>query len=219
VTTAPIPTVPFVHLDEQGEPCTTHPPATTDALFALAIVGSRASGFNHDIASKLQGLMMALDEISEIAESDPNLARAAETAHASLKEVLGILNTNRAMTKAPARAPVALADLVTRAGERVYVTLKGALPSVDVEVSSATMIHAMSLVFDTAGGPGRGRSLPVMCEQPPGFVTLSLPLAAPMTAISSDALAIATFVLARDGGDLRCADQGTRFIVTLPVSK
>lgn len=207
------------HLDEHGTPCVTHPASTSDAILALALVGSRATGFNHDIASKLQGLMMALDEISELGETDANLGRAAETAHAALKEVLGILNANRAMTKAPSRAPLALAELVTRAGERIYVTLQGSLPSVDLEVSAATMIHAMSLIFDIAGGPGRGRLLPVTCEQTPGFVALSLPLAAPMTATSADALALATFVLARDGGELRCADAGARFIVKLPLSK
>ena len=213
------PMVPVIHLDETGEPCASHPMATADSIFAHAIVGSRAPGFNHDIASKLQGLMMALDEISEIGETDPNLARAAETAHTSLKEVLGILNTNRAMTKTPSRAPIALSDLVARGGERVYVALKGALPAADVEVSASTMIHAMSLLFDIAGGPGRGRSLPVVCEESDGFVTLSLTLAAPMSAASADSLAIATFVIARDGGELRCADQGARFIVKLPLAK
>lgn len=218
MTTAPISNVSVEHLDEHGKPCVAHSPATTESLLALTLVGSRASGFNHDIASKLQGLMMALDEIGEIGETDPNLARAAETAQAALKDVLGILNTNRAMTKAPSRAPITLAELVTRAGERVYVTLEGALPSVDVEVSAATMIHALSLILDVAGGPGRSRSIPIVCEQTPGFVTIALPSAAPLTGTGPESLAIATFVLARDGGELRCADHGTRFLLKLPLA-
>ena len=218
MTTVPTSSLSVAHLDETGEPCAHHPVAPTEALLAHAIVGSRAPGFNHDIASKLQGLMMALDEISELGESNDVLQRAAETAHGALKEVLGILNTNRAMTKTPARAPITVADLVSRAGERVYVTLKGDLPSVDVEVSAPTMIHALSLVFDIAGGPGRGRTLAVATEQTATHVHLSLPVAMPLASNGPESIAIATFVLARDGGELRCAAQGTRFIVKLPLS-
>jgi len=58
--------VTIEHLDDQGRPCTKHPSATIDELMVLAVIGSRVSGFHHDIASKLQGLMMSIDEIGEL---------------------------------------------------------------------------------------------------------------------------------------------------------
>ncbi len=211
------------HFDEHAKPCGRHTTASLESLLALATVGSRASGFNHDIASKLQGLMMALDEISEIADTlDPtnreHVARATEGAQACLKDVLGILNTNRAMTKPPMRAPVSLSELTARAGERVYVTLQGTLPDVDVAVSAPTMIHALSLLFDAAGGPGRGRTLPASITQTPTHVTLTLPIANGSSA-GPEPLTLASFVLARDGGSLRCSDEGQCFVIELPIAK
>jgi hypothetical protein len=210
------------HFDEHARPCAHHPTAPLESILALATVGSRASGFNHDIASKLQGLMMALDEISELAETlDPvnreHVARATEGAQACLKDVLGILNTNRAMTKPPMRAPVALSDLATRAGERVYVTLQGALPDLDVAVSAPTMIHALSLIFDVAGGPGRGRTIPVDVSRTATHVTISITIAGPGPT-SPEPLTLASFVLARDGGSLHCTNDGQRFVIELPIA-
>ncbi len=210
------------HLDEHDQPCTHHGHASLEALFAFATVGSRVSSFNHDIASKLQGLMMALDEISEIAdgiqpEQRDQVLRATEGAQTCLKDLLVVLNTNRAMTKAPTRAPVSLAELTTRAGERVYVTLQGALPDVDVLVSAPTMIHALALVFDASGGPGRGRTVSVDAARTATHVTLSLPIASSSPS-APDLLALATFVFARDGGSLHCMDDGRRFVVALPIA-
>lgn len=209
----------LVHLDEQGQPCTLHPEPPVDALLSLAVVGARASGFNHDIASKLQGLMMALDEVSELGEHDTNLARAAESAHSALKEVLATLNVNRALTKPPSRTPISLPELWTRAGERVYVTLKAALPTVDVEVSAATMIQALALALDISGGPGRGRAISADVAQTPTHVNVTFPAVAPLPSNAGEVLAIATHVLARDGGSFTCSDGGKSFIVSLPLAK
>ncbi|HEY4176217.1 MAG TPA: hypothetical protein VGM90_05280 [Kofleriaceae bacterium] len=209
----------LVHLDDQGQPCTTHPEPPVDALLSLAVIGSRAGGFNHDIASKLQGLMMALDEISELGEQDSNLARSAESAHTALKEVLSTLNVNRAMTKPPSRAPISLPELWTRAGERVYVTLKGQLPTVDVEVSAATMTQALALALDVCGGPGRGRAISADVAQTATHVTVTFPAVMPLPSNAAEALAIATYVLARDGGSFTCCDGGKSFAISLPLAK
>jgi hypothetical protein len=211
------------HLDELGNPCPHHARPAPESIYALATIGSRASGFNHDIASKLQGLMMALDEISELAETlDPmnrdSVARATEGAQACLKDVLAILNMNRAMTKPAMRAPVALSDLTARAGERVYVTLQGARPDLDVQVSAPTTIHALSLVLDATGGPGRGRKIPVEVSRTPTHVSISMNVAGPIPASADETLALAAFVLARDGGSLRCENNGQRFTIELPIA-
>jgi hypothetical protein len=128
-----------------------------------------------------------------------------------------MLNINRAMTKVPMRAPIALAELTARAGERVYVSLRCTLPEVDLSVSAPTMIHALSLVFDVAGGPGRGRSIPAEVTRTASHVTLQLPVLGEPPPNAAESLAIATFVLARDGGELRCANDGKQFVIKLPT--
>jgi hypothetical protein len=206
------------HLDEHGQICTRHPAAASEDLLSLAIVGSRAPSFHHDLASKLQGLMMSIDEIGELTGGDsPGVERAIETAHTTLREVLGLLNVNRALTKAPTRSRSTFAEVIARASERVYVTLRGAIPEAAIEVSAPSLIHALALVLDVAGGPGRGRTIPATTEVAGGNVSLTLTAAADPPPNAPESLALAAFVLAREGGELRCADEGRALIVRLPV--
>lgn len=207
------------HLDETGQICTRHPAAATDEILSLAIVGSRAPSFHHDLASKLQGLMMAIDEIGELTgDASEPVTRAIETAHTTLREVLGLLNVNRALTKAPAKSRTTLAEMVTRAGERVYVSIKATMPAAALEVSTPSFIHALALVFDVAGGPGRGRTLGATVAIADGSVTLTLPASSDPPPNAAESLALAAFVFAREGGELRCADEGRALLVRLPAA-
>lgn len=206
------------HLDEHGQPCSHHPVAAHQELLSLALVGSRAPSFHHDLASKLQGLMMAIDEISEVSgEVPPPVLRAIETAHGALREVLALLGTNRALTKAPVAVKTPLGELLARAAERVYVTFRCAAPDATVAVPLPAMIHALSLVIDVAGGPGRGRTVEATAELDGGAIVLSLGASAQPTPSCGEALALAAFVLEREGGSLTCAASGSRLVVRLPV--
>ncbi|HEX8106419.1 MAG TPA: hypothetical protein VF516_01775, partial [Kofleriaceae bacterium] len=92
------------HVDETGAPCTRHPAISPASLYQLAMVGSRAPAFHHDCASKLQGLVMALDELSELTENgDPQLIRAVETALEASRELNALLNLNRTLTRPATR--------------------------------------------------------------------------------------------------------------------
>jgi len=172
----------------------------TDPLLALALVGSRASGFNHDCASKLQSLMMSLDEITEIADASHNaeLIRAAETATGALRELNALLNGNRALTKAPVRTATTLRELFAKAAERISVRLEGDVPERAISVALPAMTHAIALLFDLASELGpRGRT--VVIED--GVVRSS-------KQPSPEILAIATFAITRDGGTLALVPPG-----------
>src|SRR6187401_1499018 len=104
--------------------------------------------------------MMSIDEIGELAENDAQLSQAAATALSSLRDVLALLNVNRSLTKPPTRTAVALREILDRACARVYVSFDGVLVDATVEVAAPSTIHALSLAFDVAAGPGRGRTLP-----------------------------------------------------------
>ncbi|HEX2685541.1 MAG TPA: hypothetical protein VHN14_02940 [Kofleriaceae bacterium] len=207
------------HVDETGAPCARHTAATPESLFRLAMVGSRARVFHHDCASKLQALVMVLDEIRQLTEQgEPQLVEAVEAALESMQEVNAVLNTNRALTRPSTRSAMMLRELVTSAAGWVGVTLHGTLPDEMVDVATPSTIHALSLAFDIAAGAGRGRTLTVAALRTTREVELVLHTAPSQPANASEALAIATFVIARDGGRLWCAAAGDRIFVRLPCA-
>ena len=206
------------HLDETGAPCARHPAAPVAALLQLAMVGSRAPAFHHDCASKLQGLLMALDELQELTENgDPQLLRPIEAAMHASRELNALLNLNRALTKPAAKVAIALRALVTSATERVGVRLAGTLPETPVSVAVPPVTHALALAIDVAAGAGRGRTLTVEARSGERSVELVLHSQTPAPANASESLAVATFVFEREGGKLWCAAGGDRLLVRLPT--
>ena len=207
------------HLDATGAPCARHPAAPIEGLLQLALVGSRAPAFHHDCASKLQGLVMALDELGELTEgAGPDVLRAIEGAISATRDLNALLNTNRALTKPPTRTDITLRELMTRAAQRVGVALQGAVPEATLSVAVPTMTHALALVLDVAAGAGRGRTLALVATLAGREVELELVTAPTPPSGASELLEIATFVIARDSGRLWCATAGERLYVRLPIT-
>lgn len=207
------------HVDETGRPCTRHAPSN-DALLAWAAVGSRVSGFHHDTASKLQSLMMALDEATDLlGESRPDVQRSLETAVAALRDIHALLTENRALAKAPQRKPAMLSELLARAANRHGVKLVGEHASVTVVVAPPSSVHAFGLLLDhLAGSPQGSRTVELAVETVGDAARVSL-TGAPSehaTPTSNEAIAIAAFLLAREDGRLACSSRG--FVVQLPLA-
>ena len=213
------------HFDDTGQPCARHAPASVDHLLALASLGSRMPSFHHDAASKLQSLMMALDEISELADTAPaELRQAADTAHTALRELHQLFTANRALAKSPQRKRTALGELITRAAERSGVKLRGELVSVDVDVAPASSTHALATLLDLVAGAahlGRVVDVAVALEISKATLTLTGPAeaAAKPPATANDSIALAAFLIAREDGEVRCGADGQRFVVRLPVAQ
>jgi hypothetical protein len=212
------------HLDDQGQPCTRHTGIPEARLFELATLGSRVSGFHHDAASKLQSLVMALDEIGETAEvSAPDMMTSVETARTAMKDLNALFNANRALAKGPQRTRVVYRDVLARAAERVGVKLTGAVPSCEVRVTVPALTHALAVLLDVAAGGSRAkRVVDIGSEVAGGCVVLTIHASADAIATpppnASEAVAIAAFVIARDEGELRCGAAGDKFLVELPVA-
>ena len=171
-----------------------------ERLLAFALTGSRAPGFNHDCASKLQAIMMALDEITEVAEdlAHPELLRATETANGSLRELNALLNGNRALVKLPVRTTTTLRELYLKAGERVSVHVVGELGETAIEVALPAVVHAVAMLLDLAAELGpKGRQVTVV----EGVIRSQKPL-------PEELKAIAEFALERDGGRLVIGPSG-----------
>ena len=211
------------HRDETGQPCTRHGGIGTQRLLEMAMIGSRAPGFHHDAASKLQSLMMAVDELNDLLSGDASdLHVAAETAATALRELQQLFTANRALAKPPQRTRVPVGDMLARASERIGVPVRGDMPSCEVRVAQPVLVHALALVLDIAAGAQRAsRAVDVTIEVDEARVALTLAgtgaLNPHRAAHASEALAIATFALAREGGELRCA-AGEQFTVTLPLA-
>jgi hypothetical protein len=206
------------HVDEHGQACTRHAPAR-EKLMMYAALGSRVSGFHHDAASKLQSLVMALDEISELIGEEPSDVRTAtQTAQASLQQLHVLLTANRALAKAPQVVRTLLPELLARSAERHGVRLSGEVPSMEVLVAPPSMTHAFAMLLDmVAGAPAQGRRVDVGVSSENGRATIRIAGGVePTHANVSELIAIATFVVARESGALRCATKG--FVVELPLA-
>jgi hypothetical protein len=192
------------HLDETGAICTRHAP-NTNALLVLATIGSRVSSFNHDIASKLQGVMMSLDEIAEYVENDPNpmMRQAVEDAMAALKEATTLLTANRALTRTATKTKSTFRDIVDAISTRFGIAIHGALPEAQLETTIPLLTQALALVLDSLAGTGRARSLTAVTTGD----TVVFSSTTPPTPSFADALALAAFAVSAAGGELRCGDD------------
>ncbi|MEO6777023.1 MAG: hypothetical protein ABI467_29100 [Kofleriaceae bacterium] len=206
------------HLDESGQPCKRHPPPSASNLMAMALLGSRMPSFHHDVASKLQSLMMAVDELSELAETIE--ARAATTAAMlAVKELTQLFLTNRALGKAPQRRPTPIAEVFARAAERSGVKTAGELATCTVDIALPSIVHACAVILDLAAGPlahGRTVDLVGAANNHVIEVIITGPPATPLPANAGDVLALASFALLREGGELRCGVD--RYTIRLPLT-
>ncbi len=206
------------HFDETGRPCTRHSPASPQTMLALALLGSRMPSFHHDVASKLQSLMMALEEVEELADND-DMRFAAQTASSAVREMQALFSANRALSRPPHRRPTPLGEVVAAAAQRAGVRTHGSLPAVHVEVSLSSITHALAIVFDLAAGEHRlGRSLELAATVDGNSIVVDLPCSnEEMPASSGETLALASFALLREQGELRCGPSS--FAIRLPLQQ
>lgn len=188
----------------------------SELLLGWAAVGSRISGFHHDSASKLQSLMMALDEATELAADRPDLARPLDTAMTALREVHALLTENRALAKAPVRRATSVRVLVERGAARCGVKQRGELPETTVHVAAPSLVQALSLLCDSiAGPPQSARTIDVAVTATAERVTVTLTGTPPAQSMT-DAITVATWLVEREDGAVYSAPNGYR--VELPVN-
>lgn len=192
--------------------------ADRDEVLALAVLGARLSRFHHDIASKLQGVMLSLDEITERAEvhADAELQRAVETASTTLGELNQLLAASRAVVRPPAAVTISVRELIARASEKTGVALVGEPGAAELVCCVPQVVHALALVIDTAQGSERLRRVAVEVRVAGANVELGFAAASPPPEAAAELLALAGWLLAQHGGGLR--GDGERVIASLPLS-
>jgi hypothetical protein len=214
-----------VHLDGEGAPCARHVCTSSDGIMHLATVGSRTLAMQHDVASKLQSLMMAVEEIGDLAEGPAipsELRDAAAAAVSALANVNEMFAASRAFARRTDRARTSVAELLRKAARRAGVTIDvTAVGEVDIHVTPAMVEHALSLLLDVLGAEGErsryvGASAEVTATEV--IVTLVGGGAAQTRPQATDLVAIAMYAIGRDHGEVRCGrpDESDRFVVHFP---
>lgn len=190
----------MTHDDEGGGPCKRHALASLDSLLALATVGSRASGFQHDVASKLQSLVMSLEEIGDRGDvlEDGELATALTAARDAVSDMTAQLQAFRQLSRQPPATLIPLREVFAAAAVRASLRVRGEPSALVITASIAETVHAVALLLDGALGRTSPRELDVAFA-PRGF---ALAMGA-----SSEAVAVATYVFRRSGGTLRCTAE------------
>ncbi|MBX3154637.1 MAG: hypothetical protein KF773_01460 [Deltaproteobacteria bacterium] len=215
----------------------------TDALFGFALLGARASSFHHDLAAKLQGLMMALDEIGDELETgkhgspreDPSVdgSFATRTSSSSARSY-GLVSGGSlaSLVDASSTARAALDELIAllssnRALARDARTALGLREAVAAASARANVVvrgdvPAIKLMVVA---PAFIQALAMLFASTGknrrgsgGVIELrvdgdELSFASGPDGTAGTELAIAAWALARDGGELRC---GRELVVRLP---
>nr|HEX4313906.1 hypothetical protein [Kofleriaceae bacterium] len=194
-----------------------------DGLLALALLGAGARGFQHDLSSKLQALMMSLDEIAERGDDlgDAEIHRAAERAMASIKDTHAVLMAYRQLARGAAPAEARLADLVDAGAARagVAVAADSTVPAATVVATATATTLAIAMACELAAGTGavtvRGAAVAG------GGVELTVVGGGGRVpgVARADALALIRFAMVRDGGDAHDGSDGVvlRFTPATPA--
>jgi len=180
-------------------------------VLALALIGSAAGAANHDLGSRLQSLLMALDELELLAETYPDLTPILVALRESTESAVELLAANRALVRGK-RERITLTDLVTRAARRagVRIALDGAADAIDGPVE--ILVQAIALVIELASAGDPLRSVPVTLAASSVMI--------PCVSADGTKLVIATAAIEAAGGRLeRTGDQVAISFTSAAVSR
>ena len=186
------------------------PGVSDESILDLALVGSRARGFNHDAASKLQRLMMATSEAEELAGPNPSADHRAtiDSLHSALAELEALFAEFRLLTKGREPATTRIAGVLQRAARRANLVLALDLdPTLTSVVSEPELVQALAVLLDAADRGG-----PLAVHGRAGADGIELELVAVNPELDT-AIALVTHVLHRTGGSIVRDGQKIRIVL------
>jgi hypothetical protein len=182
----------------------------TDGILALALVGARARGFHHDLASKLQGLMMAIDEIADrnLLLADDRVQRAVEAAADSMREVQGQLAAFRTLGRGADARGCSLRELVAAGTRAAAVAASGEVPDVAVMATPCAAVQVIAMACELADSTGTVEVAVDARDADTIEVSVRCRGGGLPELVRADAIAVMTFALGRDGGEVRDGGNG-----------
>jgi hypothetical protein len=186
----------------------------TDGVLALALVGARARGFHHDMASKLQALMIAVDDLAE-RNTDARMAPSIDAAALALRDIQNVLGAFRALARGADPRPSSLRELIAAAARTAGVVIAGEIPDTSVRVTPSAAVQVLVLACELADP---GATLPVAIARDGGAIEVAMQLGAGqhLDLTHAEALAVMRGALGRDGGDARA--DGDRVVLRFALA-
>jgi len=215
----------MAHTTVAGEPCTVHAPRADD-LLAPAALGTACFAALHDLASALQAIGNAIDEL-DVTVTDPAIRPLVDAAIEANDNATKMFVAIRGVLRDPAgrKQPVDVAALISRATHQAATkpVVAGTPPPGTVEVAVPVIAMAVAKLIDaatTGGGAAVGPELAATVDG--GMVALAITAAAagPAPASIGATLAIAARAIEAHGGALQCGDRDGRatYVVRLPFT-
>jgi hypothetical protein len=215
------------HTTDTGEPCAlaAHAPRAED-LVAPAALGTACFAALHDLASALQAIGNAVDEL-DMAVTDPALRPLVDAAIEANDHATKMFVATRAVLRDPAgrKQPIEVAALVSRTNHQAATkpVLAGAVPAGTVEVAVPVVAMALAKLVDAAaaGAPaGAAPELVARADRAVVALTIRAPAAAPAPESIGATLAIAARAIEAHGGSVACGatDGRATYVVRLPFT-
>src|SRR5688572_652696 len=127
------------HTTDSGAPCERHAPRADD-LLGPATLGTTCFAALHDLASGLQGIGAAIDELDATVGSDPRLRGLVDAAIEANEKATAMFVALRNLVRDPGRRreKVEVAHLVRRATQQAGAksAIAGPLPAATVSIAA-----------------------------------------------------------------------------------
>lgn len=213
----------MAHTTVAGEPCAVHAPRAED-LLAPAALGTACFAALHDLASALQAIGNAIDEL-DVTVTDPALRPLVDAAIEANDDATKMFVAIRGVLRDPAgrKQPVEVAALISRATHQATAkpVVAGTPPPGTVEVAVPVVAMALAKLIDaaTAGGGGAPELAP-RADGDTVAIAITAAAAGPAPVAIGATLAIAARAIETHGGTVQCGEREGRqtYIVRLPLS-
>jgi hypothetical protein len=209
------------HTTDTGAACERHAPRAED-LIGPATLGATCFAALHDLASGLQAISAAVDELDATVGADPRLRALVDAVIEANETATAMFVAMRNTVRDPGRRrqSVEIGHLVRRATQQASgaSTIAGAVPVGDVEVAIPVVAQVLATLIDAAGKDAEVTAALGGTATDVAIVIAAAAAAEPPTTIGAT-LAIAARALEAQGGTVACGDRDGRpvYTVRLPV--
>lgn len=217
----------MAHTTATGEPCTLAAHAArAEDLLAPAALGTACFAALHDLASALQAIGNAIDEL-DVSVTDPAIRPLIDAAIEANDHATKMFVATRGVLRDPAgrKQPVDVAALLSRANHQAGTkpVLAGAAPAGTVEVVVPVIAMTLAKLIDAAAAGAPAGAAPAIVARADG-ATIALAITAPAAVPAPESigatLAIAARAVEAHGGTVACGDTGGRptYVIRLPFT-
>jgi hypothetical protein len=205
------------HTTETGAPCPHHV-ARVEDLVTPATLGAACFAALHDLASALQGVGAAIDELDFTVGTDPKLRPLVDAAMEANERATALFVAQRGMIRDPAKRveKVELAALINRATHQAaHKPQIGTLAAGTVDVAIPVIAQVVAAMVDAAAAGAGAPTVTAAAAGDTVAITVVASAPAPAPASIGATLAICARSAEAHGGAVQCGEREGRAAYTL----